>query len=76
VTITVRPRGAAPCAADCDGDAEVALAELVLGVRIALGQAAVAACAAADADGDGAVTVEELIRATGDALSGCAPAAP
>jgi Bacterial Ig domain/EF hand len=75
VTIVIRPRGGAPCAADCNGDGQVTVDELVTGVRAALGQAAVDVCPPADVDGDGAVTVEELIRATGDALGGCAPAA-
>jgi hypothetical protein len=76
VTLEVRPRGAPPCAADCNGDGEVAVAELLRGVRVLLEQEAVAQCAAADVDGDGSVTVEELLRAIGAALGSCAPAAP
>lgn len=65
VTPTPTP---APCAGDCDGDGAVTIAELVLGVGIALGHASPSACAALDADGDGRVTIDELIAAVNAAL--------
>ncbi|MGH7787959.1 MAG: hypothetical protein ACRERC_13895 [Candidatus Binatia bacterium] len=65
----------AACGGDCNGDAAVSVAELIIGVRIALGEADVGACAPVDASGDGAVSVAELIAAVRAALGGCAPAA-
>jgi len=59
------------CAGDCDGDGEVAINELIVGVNIALGSAPVGDCPAFDADGDSQVSIAELIRAVGRALSGC-----
>lgn len=59
------------CAGDCDGDGEVRIDELILGVDLALRDAAPTSCAALDADGDGRVVVAELIAAVAAALSGC-----
>lgn len=65
-------RAAALCPADCNGDAAVTVDELVRGVRIALGEAALSECPPADADGDGQVAVRDLIAAVNAALGGCA----
>jgi Ca2+-binding EF-hand superfamily protein len=59
------------CAGDCDGNGTVSISELVRGVSIALGQAALDRCTRVDANGDGVVSVAELIRAVGHALNGC-----
>jgi hypothetical protein len=56
-------------AGDCDGDGRVAVNELVLGVRIALGNVPASACPAFDLDGDGSVAIGELIAAVNEALS-------
>lgn len=69
------PLRAQTCDGDCDGDGSVAVQELILEVRIALGTAATAECLAADDDGDGAVTVNELLAAVRRALDGCGVAA-
>ncbi|MBX3027288.1 hypothetical protein KF840_20515 [bacterium] len=69
-TPTVTPLPAA-CAGDCNGDGTVAINELISGVNIALGSAAVGTCAAVDANGDGSVAINELIAAVSKALSGC-----
>ncbi|MGD9763801.1 MAG: hypothetical protein AB7V27_08825 [Candidatus Binatia bacterium] len=61
------------CAGDCDADGTVAINELVGGVAIALGSAAVNSCSAFDTDGSGAVTVAELVAAVAAALTGCSP---
>jgi len=61
------------CLGDCDGDGEVAVNELVLGVNIALGMEEVSACSGFDGDGSGEVTVDELVTAVNNALSGCVP---
>jgi len=59
----VWPATAQSCPGDCNGDGEVSINELIIGVNIALGAQAISACAAMDSNGDGAVTVNELIRA-------------
>jgi hypothetical protein len=51
------------CEGDCDGDRAVAIDEIIRGVRIAFGEAAVSDCRAMDRDGNGAVTVNELVAA-------------
>ena len=43
---------------DCDGNGQVSVDELVLGVTIALGMEPLDVCLAADGNGDGNVTVE------------------
>ena len=63
-----------PCIGDCNGDRVVAINELVIGVNIALGPAAVAQCDAMDGNHDGNVAVNELVAAVNHALTGC-PAA-
>jgi hypothetical protein len=63
------------CIGDCNGDGQVAISELIVGVRIGLGQAAVSECPAFDADMDGRVTIAELVQAVAAALAGC-PATP
>jgi len=59
------------CPADCDGDTQVSVAELVTAVNIALGERALSACLPADADFDATVTVSDLVSAVRAALSGC-----
>jgi hypothetical protein len=59
------------CQGDCNGDGMVAINELINGVNIALGSAAVSTCASVDANGDGMVTINELIAAVTRALNGC-----
>lgn len=58
------------CVGDCDGDGSVDVAELVLGVQIALG-APLDSCVSLDGDGDLQVTVDELTSAAGNVLQGC-----
>lgn len=53
---------------DCNGDGRVTIDELVLGVRIALGDAPAAACVALDTDASGTVAIDELIVAVRAAL--------
>lgn len=61
----------APCAGDCDGDRIVRVNELVIGVRLALGEGGADDCRSFDADGDGSVSIAELIAAVGALLNGC-----
>jgi hypothetical protein len=49
----------------------VTIDELVLQVRIALGEADISACSAADANNDRQVTIEEILRSVNQALLGC-----
>jgi hypothetical protein len=60
------------CPGDCDGDGQAGIAELVRGVSIALGSAAIDACAAFDANGNGTVTIDELVQGINSALAACA----
>jgi len=62
----------AACAGDCNGNGQVTVDELVRGVNITLGTAAVDACTAFDLGGDGRVTIDELVRGVSALLGGCA----
>jgi hypothetical protein len=67
--------GAAParaCVGDCDGNGAVSIAELIGGVRIALGLADVRVCRALDANGNAGVEIDELVLAVANAARGCA----
>ncbi len=66
----------APCAGDCDRDGRVNIHELVRGVAILLGHAAMESCPALDTEGGGFLTVNELVRAVDRALQGCHGALP
>jgi hypothetical protein len=65
------------CAGDCDGSGSVDISELILLVKISLGDADISQCRAGDVTGptpgvpDGQITVDELIRAVNNALNGC-----
>ena len=67
-TSTPRPP-AEECVGDCDGDGRIAIAELVRGVGLALGNP-VPPCADFDPDGNG-VGIAELVKAVNGALYGC-----
>lgn len=62
----------AMCAGDCDGSGAVSIDELVLAVRIALGDQPVGSCQAVDTNGSDGVEINELVAAVGRALTGCA----
>lgn len=59
------------CTGDCSGDGTVTIAELIRGVNIALGSAALAQCPAFDCNATGSVTIDCLVQAVGHALNGC-----
>jgi hypothetical protein len=67
-------RASAQCVGDCNGDGEVMINELILGVNIALGEQPVSACPAF-ANGQDEVTIAQLILGVNNALNGC-PIAP
>lgn len=71
VAILGSGRASAQCVGDCNGDGEVTINELILGVNIALGNKPLSECPAADANGDGEVTIGELIQAVKDVINGC-----
>ena len=60
------------CAGDCNGNARVAIDELIRGVNIALRLAPSGDCSSFDADQNGIVTIDELVRAVAAALGPCA----
>jgi hypothetical protein len=59
------------CGGDCDGNRRVTVDELVRGVNVALGSAALDQCPAFDCTGGGPVTINCLIKGVNDALAGC-----
>ncbi|MFO1078994.1 MAG: hypothetical protein U1E73_14835, partial [Planctomycetota bacterium] len=71
VAILLAGPAAALCVGDCDGDGQVRVNELVVGVGIVLSGSSAAECPAADPNGDGEVTIAELIAAVNSLLSGC-----
>ncbi len=76
---THTPEGTPPASGgtgDCNGDNEVTVDELILGVNIALGTRPLADCPAFDPSGDGEVTINELIAAVNYALTGIPPSTP
>jgi hypothetical protein len=60
-----------PCIGDCNGDGEVTVDELIIGVSIVLGITPLSECEQFDADGNGEVTIDELIAAVNLAGTGC-----
>lgn len=60
-----------PCTGDCDGSGNVLVNEIILTVRIALGEMPLSACTAGDADGSGDITINEILAAVNNAPYGC-----
>jgi len=73
--VPVPKAAAAACVGDCSGDGKVSVAELIVGVRISLGEIPLSQCAAFDATPDGKLHIDELVLAVNAALKGC-PATP
>ncbi len=74
--MTVRVAVAQSCPGDCNGDGQVSIAELIRGVRIALGESALDECPVVDANGDGTVSVSDLIAAVRASLERCVADTP
>ena len=70
-TATVSPAGG--CVGDCDGSGSVAINEIILGVSIALGNAALSECPSFDCEQTGMVAINCLVTAVNNALNGCPP---
>lgn len=68
---TTSMAGQNPCPGDCDGNGSVGVNELVIGVNILLGRAAVTVCPPMDGNGNGTVAINELVAAVGSNLNGC-----
>jgi hypothetical protein len=60
-----------PCVGDCDGDGQVTVDEVILGVNIAQENTPLSQCPALDANFDSQLTIEELIHGINDSLNGC-----
>ena len=71
VLLAGAPAAAQPCPGDCNGDGMVRVDEMIVGVRIALGDAELADCPAFDFNGDGSLGIDELVRAVTSLLNGC-----
>lgn len=72
VVVCAVARPGEACVADCRGEGQVTIDDLIRAVNIALGTAPTSDCAAADRSGDGAVTIDDLVAAVRGALEGCA----
>lgn len=75
LALLATPAAAQSCPGDCNGDGQVRVEEMIAGVRIALGEAAIDDCPAFDASGDGELSINELVLAVAALLTGC-PATP
>ncbi len=70
LTAAVTPTPAV-CVGDCNDDGVVTVGELIAGVTILLGNAAVSTCPVFERDGGGTVTVSDLVAAVNNLLFGC-----
>lgn len=61
------------CAGDCDADGATSVAEVVVGVRVALGLTALDLCPTIDWNCDAQASIGELIASVRGALTGCRP---
>jgi hypothetical protein len=59
------------CPGDCADNGVVTIDDLILTVRIALGESPVSECTAADRAGDGTVSIDDVVAAVSAALNGC-----
>ena len=64
------------CTGDCDGSDTITVNELVVGVRIALGQLPLDVCPQFDADLDNRVSIDELLVALNNVFSYCGHGSP
>jgi sugar lactone lactonase YvrE len=64
------------CTGDCDGDGQVTVDEILIGVNIALNLRPLTDCPPFDAGNDGQVTIEEILAAVNAAQGTCATPTP
>jgi hypothetical protein len=74
--LLVSASSAQTCVGDCNGNNEVTINELILGVNIALGNQPITACEAFDCQGTGMVPINCLIQGVNNASNGCPPVGP
>ncbi len=72
VSPTASPEAGA-CVGDCSGDGAVTIDEVIVLVRIALGDEPLATCTRADMDRSGEITIDEIVGAVRSALLSCDP---
>jgi hypothetical protein len=70
VAVTPTPIPLGFCVGDKSGLATITVADVTVGVNIALGLSPLEACPAFDFSGNGWVTVDELLRGVNTALNG------
>jgi hypothetical protein len=70
-TPTPTPTASPSCIGDCDGGGSVTVNEIVVMVRIVLGESNLSVCPAADPEHTGTVTVAQIVQAVNRALSSC-----
>ena len=59
------------CVADCNGDGQVSVDEILTMVDIALGNVPLSECEPGDANHDGQIAINEILTAVDNALNGC-----
>jgi hypothetical protein len=64
------------CPCDCDGNGHVPVSELVVAVRISLGNHDLSDCPAADANDDSTLAIDDLVTCVNAALHGCSAPTP
>ncbi|MGH7790228.1 MAG: hypothetical protein ACRERC_25395 [Candidatus Binatia bacterium] len=64
------------CVGDCNSDGAVSIGELLVGVNISLGSAAVSSCPGFDSNASGSVQITELLGGVRSAVQGCRAVEP
>lgn len=62
-----------PCYADCNGDDDISVDEILRGVNAAIGATSMEGCETYDSDHDAAIGIDEIILAVNGSLVGCVP---
>ncbi len=65
------PHVAHACTGNCNGDGQVTIDEIIVGVNMALGLLPLTVCPIFDRDGSGAIEIDELIAAIDSSQRGC-----
>jgi hypothetical protein len=73
---TPTPPAAPSCPGDCDASGTVTVDELLILVRIVLGELTSLSCAAGDRNGDDVIAVDDLLAAVSAAVNGCPGPSP
>jgi hypothetical protein len=73
LTLLLSASASAQCVGDCDGDNEVEVNELVIGLRIGLAIEPLSACPEFDEGGDQRLSIDELVRGVRFSLDRCPP---